>query len=134
MAFDIENNYSSSICFNQKRCFVILLLCNCLIAFIYYVHEQNGSKIVKARTTYTKSIHENDVLKINKAIQFIRNTLETEYNLHDLATFYNLVEKEFSLGLRCTRKKNQPQATPILTNSNLTINQQNNSNITTVRY
>jgi len=140
MAFGVENNHNSYICVNQKRCFLILLLFNCILACIYYIHEQNQSQIGQNATKYTKSININllqksNSTKLNKAMKFIRNTLENEYNLDDLIKFYNIAEKEFSLGLRCTRKKNPPATTTTISmNFNFTIDQQINNDSTTNRY
>jgi len=136
MAFNFDNNHNLYLCFNQKRCFLILLLFNCFLACTYYIHEQRQLKLVQNATAYTKRIYTNlnqkqNLIKIIQSMKFIRNILENEYNLDDLLTFYDIAEKEFSFGLRCTRKINQPQMTiAISTNSNLTIN----NNITEIRY
>jgi hypothetical protein len=141
MAFTVENNHNSYICVNQKRCFLILLLFNCILACIYYIHEQNQSQIGQTATKYTKPFNINskqkqNSIKFNKAIKFIRNTLENEYNLDDLIKFYNIAEKEFSLGLRCARKKNPSETTKTTTsmNFNFTIDNQINNDSTTNRY
>lgn len=121
MAFD--NNHNCYFYLNRKRCFLTLLFINCFIACIYYIYEQNVTyKYLLRNNSQPKT----SPIKINKVIEFIKNTLENEYNQDDLTTFYNTVEKEFSLGLRCTRKKkSQPQTTTM--NTNFTIN----NNITT---
>jgi hypothetical protein len=123
MAFGFDKN---PLCINQKRCFLILLLFNSFVACIYYL---SGSI---SQTTKTTPIDTNLNQKHNHAIKFIRTILENEYDHEDLITFYNLVEKEFSLGLRCTRKANPP---PTTTTTLLTAdNQQSNSSIITIRY
>jgi len=138
MAFSVENSHNSYIYINRKRCFLLLLLLNCLLACIYYIHVQKQSKTTQHLTTYTKQIPKNLYSKqpITKAMKFIRKILENEYDLNDLITFYNIVEKEFSLGLRCTRKSKKPTpttttttTTTILTNSS----KENSTDITTIR-
>jgi hypothetical protein len=128
MAFAIDKSY---LCINQKRCFLILLLFNLFAACIYYFYESVSHGTNKPTTPIDTYGYQ----KPNSAIKFIRNILENEYDHEDLLTFYKLVEKEFALGLRCTRKANPPPTTTTLsTTSNLTFNQQINSNITTIRY
>jgi hypothetical protein len=126
MAFAFDKNYLR---INQKRYFLILLF-NLFVVCIYYfsgsiLHSTNRSTIPIDTYGYQKQNH---------AIKFIRNILENEYDHQDLMTFYNLLDKEFSLGLRCTREAN-PSPTIVLSNiSNLIANQQTNSSITTIRY
>lgn len=104
-------------CTNQKQCFLLLLICNTLLACIYYFHEQTFSSYLLSKSKQ-KQFH----LIENPAVKFLRQTLENEYDYTDLLTFYEIVEKEFSLGLRCMRK-----STPLI--SNETTNQ---SHFTTV--
>lgn len=133
MAVAVENNYNSYICINRKRCFLLLLLLNCLLAGIYYIHEQNQPKNIRGLTTYTKQVPNKSPTSkqtISKAMKFIRKTLENEYNHDDIMTFYNITEREFSLGLRCSRKSKPQPVTTITT----IVNNENNSNMTTVRY
>ncbi len=126
MEFTFNKSY---LCINQKRWFLILLLFNLSFTFIYHFY---GSIL---HSTDRSTIPIDGYQKQNYAIKFIRNILENEYDHEDLLTFYKLVEKEFALGLRCTRKANPPPTTTTLsTTSNLTFNQQINSNITTIRY
>jgi hypothetical protein len=68
------------------------------------------------------------------ATQSIRNILENEYDHQDLTKFYNTVEKEFSLGLRCARRF---RTFPIKKPSNVSksiADRQTNSVVTTIRY
>jgi hypothetical protein len=129
MAFGFDNNHNLYLYCNQKRCFLILLLFNSLLACIYYFHEQNQFRIPRNITNHPERINTNLPRKQTKALKFIRNILENEYNQNDLGIFYNLVEKEFSLGLRCTRKPTQPPTTTLATNSNLTIDDSRNNSI-----
>lgn len=90
---------SISRCSNPRRYFFILLLLNSLLACIYYLHEQ----------TFSTYLLKQSMKKIfpsiqNSAIDYLRKTLQDEYNPDDLLRFYQTVEKEFSLGLRCMRE------------------------------
>jgi hypothetical protein len=130
MAFVFDTNQNRHFCLNRKRCFLSLLFFNCCLACIYYIHGQNLSQIER-NVTSTKLVHNNlnrisYVIKLNKACEFIGNTLDNEYNQDDLVVFYNTVDKEFSLGLRCTRNNVQSQ-TAILNNSDFTDGNQINS-------
>lgn len=129
MAIRFDNNQNYHFYLNRKRCFLILLLLNSCLAGIYYVYEQNQLKLTQHVKTYTQHISP----RINKAIEFIKNTLDNEYNQEDLVTFYELVEKEFTLGLRCMRKTIQ-SPTITITNVNNTVDKQINSSKTTIRY
>jgi len=131
MAFDFDNNHTCYLYLHRKRCFVILLLLNSFLACIYYIYEQNQSHVKQIPNYFNRT---QSLRKLTKPIEFLRNTLENEYNRDDLEIFYNMVEEEFSLGLRCTRKVNQPLKTTAITNSNLTSAKQIDSNITTTRY
>jgi hypothetical protein len=146
MAFVLDNNQNHYFCLNRKRCFLSLLFFNCCLACIYYIHGQNLSQIER-NVTSTKLVHNNlnrisYAIQLNKPIKFIRNILDSEYDQDDLVAFYNIVDKEFSLGLRCTRKTVQPQTiaktAAISNNSNSTDgNRTNNTPTTTttaVRY
>jgi hypothetical protein len=146
MAFVFDTNQNRHFCLNRKRCFLSLLFFNCCLACIYYIHGQELSE-TERNVTSTKLVHNNlnrisYVIKLNKACEFIGNTLDNEYNQDDLVVFYNTVDKEFSLGLRCTRKTVQPQTiaktAAISNNSNSTDGNRTNSTptttTTTVRY
>jgi hypothetical protein len=125
MGFAFNKSY---LCINQKRWFLILLLFNLFVTGSYHFY---GSIL---HSTDRSTIPIDGYQKQNYAIKFIRNILENEYDHQDLMTFYNLVEKEFSLGLRCTKKANPPLTIVLSNISNLTTNQQTNSSITTIRY
>lgn len=137
--FSVENSQNSYTCISRKRCFLILLLVNCFLACIYYIHVQKQPKsTIQNLTTYTKQIRKNLSSKQpgNKAMRYIRRILENEYDLNDLATFYNFVDKEFSSGLRCMRKPNKPPSPPTTTTTITILNNssyENNSNLTTTR-
>ncbi|CAF2669811.1 unnamed protein product [Rotaria sp. Silwood2] len=135
MAFDINKNHNHHFCLSRKRCFLILLLCNSIIAYIYYIHGQNQSKKTENNAINPQNMHVNVKQKqypieANQAINFIRSTLENEYDHDDLISFYNFVQQEFSLGLRCARKTKKIETT---TQYNYTIYEQINDNITTTR-
>ena len=109
---------------NQKRCFLLLLICNSLVACIYYLHQQTLS----TRSTLPP-IDDNFHSIDNLAVRLLRQILQREYDNADLSIFYRTTEKEFSLGLRCTRKP-----TPPLLSSSIIANETNNqSDSTTVR-
>ncbi|CAF3026608.1 unnamed protein product [Rotaria socialis] len=115
MEFDFVNS-KSHICLNRKRCFSILLLVNCILAFLYYTYVQNQSEGTKGNSNSAKGIRINfnpdrNSTKPSKPIEYIRTILENEYNYDDLVKFYSLNEKEFSLGLRCTRKPKRIETT-----------------------
>jgi hypothetical protein len=120
-------------CLNRKHYFLIFLLFNCFFGFVYYKYAQNQSQIPQ-NGIHTNLYRKQNSIQINDPMKFIRNTLENEYNQDDLVAFYKNVEKEFSLGLRCTRKIDQLETTTIPTNSNLTTMHQISSNITAIRY
>jgi hypothetical protein len=133
MGFKFDSNHYSYLCVNPKRCFLILLLFNSFLACIYYIHEKDFLLISSNITTHTQQIDTNINQNQNRALTFIRNILENEYNQDDLIKFYNIVEEQFSLGLRCTRKTS-PLPTIILSNtSNLTSSEETNRSNTTIR-
>ncbi|CAF4018178.1 unnamed protein product, partial [Rotaria magnacalcarata] len=115
MEFDFANS-NAHICLNRKRCFSILLLLNCTLACLYYTYVQNQPDGTKYNSNNAKGIHINfnknqSSIKPSKPIEYIRTILENEYNYDDLVKFYNLNEKEFSLGLRCARKSKRIETT-----------------------
>jgi hypothetical protein len=130
MAFGFDSTQSCYLCSNRKRCFLTLLFINSFVACIYYIHEQNQPKV----TPYVKAYTNRFPPRINKAVEFIRNTLDNEYNQEDLVTFYDLVDKEFTLGLRCMRNKKQPQTITTTSYLNYTVNKQIDNTTTTIRY
>ncbi|CAF1577216.1 unnamed protein product [Rotaria sp. Silwood1] len=135
MALDLNKNHNYNFCLSRKRCFLILLLFNSIIAYTYYTHGHNQSKHIENTAIKSRHININSKQKqysseTTEPIDFIRNILENEYNYDDLVTFYNLVQKEFSLGLRCTRKPIKLETT---TQYNYTNNTQINNNITEIR-
>ena len=124
MAINSNTNYNSYFPLNRKRCFLTLLLCNATAAFVYYVHIQTELPIketflVKERGNFNKTSKQ--LVDTSIAIVFIKRTLENEYDYDDLIKFYNITATEFSLGLRCTRNSQQPQATTTIS-SNTTTN------------
>ncbi|CAF1219046.1 unnamed protein product [Adineta steineri] len=127
MAFDCDNNYN--VCSNNKRCFLTLVLFNFFLACTYYFYEHNQSDVRQNAVKHFPNIFYQHELsrKTDNSIEIIRNILENEYNRSDLQIFYDLVEKEFALGLRCTRNQNKKS------NVDLTISETNNTNITIIR-
>jgi hypothetical protein len=124
MASVFDKNY---LCSNQKRCFLILLLFNLFVVCLYYSYgsiSQNAIRFTTPIDTYAYHKHVSP-------IKYIQSVLNNEYDHDDLVTFYNLAKKEFSLGLRCTRKASPTTTVPIT--SNITTDQQTNSNISTNR-
>ncbi|CAF1265395.1 unnamed protein product, partial [Adineta ricciae] len=89
---------------------------------MYYFYTQNQSSIKDNVGTYLKRFGKN-----SDGTDPIRTVFESEYDHDDLEVFYNLVSKEFALGLRCMRKPDQPVTT---SNSNLNDTDQMNSNRT----
>ena len=133
MAIDSNTNYKHHFCLSRKRCFLILLLFNFIIVLIYYIHEQNQSQ-ARDKLSISEKVNSSKIkhsIETSKATLFIKTVLENDYNHDDLAIFYNNTEKEFSLGLRCTRKNPQPQVT---ITPNTTNNQQIHNNITIHKY
>ncbi|CAF0932941.1 unnamed protein product [Rotaria sordida] len=135
MAFNLNTSYNYSFCLSRKRCFLMLLLFNSTIAYIYYIYDHNQSQQIENIPINSQHVHINIKqkqypIKTTKAIDFIRNVLKNEYDHDDLKIFYNFVQKEFSLGLRCTRKIDQPETA---IKYNYTIDKQINDNITTIR-
>ena len=130
MAFGVDNNSHSYVCVNQKRCFLIILLLNSLLACIYYLHGQSLLSKFPNGNSYIQQIDTNLNQKQTKAVHLIRNILENEYDHQDLMRFYQLVENEFTSGLRCTRNSKQPSSIP----PNLTENPEINNNTITIRY
>mgnify|MGYP001110209764 FL=1 len=110
---------------NQKRCFTCLLLFNFILALIYYIHQQNYLILIR---NYRKAIPFEHNIFLTRAIAYLRHQLENDYDRNDLHRFYRLVENEFSLGLRCVRKTNSQIS---LLNTNLTINESNQTTTTT---
>lgn len=126
MAFDSDSSLISNLFRRNKRCFLILLLFNVLLACMYYLYAQNQSSIKENVRIYFKRFEK----KMN-GTDPIRTVLESEYDHNDLEVFYNLVHKEFALGLRCMRKADQSVT---ISNSNINDTDQTNSNRTQSRY
>ncbi|CAF4084730.1 unnamed protein product, partial [Adineta steineri] len=126
MAFDCDNNYN--VCSNNKRCFLTLVLFNFFLACTYYFYEHNQFDVRQNAVKHFPNIFYQHELsrKTDNSIEIIRNILENEYNRSDLQIFYDLVDKEFALGLRCTRNQNKKS------NVDLTISETNNTNITII--
>jgi hypothetical protein len=108
----------------RKRFFLILLIFNSFLGCIYYFHEKQEQQIIQnvmstktSKNIFTQQNYDQYPIQTNKALQFIRKTLENEYNQDDLIQFYNLVQTEYSLGLKCTRTQN---ISPIMVISNCT--------------
>jgi len=117
MILNLNSNTNRASYFNGKRFFIILLFLNTFLGCIYIIHEQkeqeiNQNMISTSTWNNTFNYQHQYSIKTNKALQFIQNTLENEYNYDDLIKFYDFVQKEYSLGLKCTRKQNisQPMA------------------------
>jgi hypothetical protein len=133
MILNLNPNNNRVRYFNGKRFFVIVLFINTFLGCIYYIHEQKEQVIVRnpkptkiLNNTFNQEKYNQYLIKPNKAIKFIQNILENEYNQDDLIKFYNHVQKEYSLGLKCTRKRNRSQAIDRFSltnwiNSNITI-------------
>ena len=91
-----------------KRIFLTLIFFNTLLGCIYYLNEQNNQERIPASTWKGVTHHQE---RVSNAIQFIENILAREYNLDDLNQFYNHVQNEYSLGLKCARQENISHAT-----------------------
>ncbi|UJR09905.1 hypothetical protein I4U23_014127 [Adineta vaga] len=107
MALEIDTNQIYHLFCKNKRCFLILLLSNSLLAYSYYIYMQNQSSTKENVKTYSKQFDKN--FNSSNSIDTIRNILKQEYDRNDLEVFYNVVNTQFALGLRCMRKANQPQ-------------------------
>jgi len=123
MILNLNSNNNRASYFNGKRFFIILLFLNTFLGCIYIIHEQKEQEInqhtIGTSTWNNNFNHQHQYLiKTNKALEFIQNTLQNEYNYNDLIKFYDFVQKEYSLGLKCTRQQNisQPMAKSNLTN------------------
>ncbi|CAF1272113.1 unnamed protein product [Rotaria sordida] len=124
----------------MRKHFLLILLCfNVFFGCIYFIHERKEEEIIpilSATNTKISNIifqrqqYNQYVIKTNKAIEFIKNTLENEYNQNDLMNFYNHVQKEYSLGLRCTRIQNISKTMAI---TNTTDRIENNTRIISTR-
>ena len=121
---DNRMNYSIG-----KRFFLTLLIFNSFLGCIYYLHEQKEQEVIQ-NVISTKILNRQEdnqySIKTNKALKFIRTTLENEYNQDDLMKFYNLVQEEYSLGLKCKRTQN---TSPVMVISNATNGMKNGINI-----
>jgi uncharacterized protein YpmS len=115
MLFSVNhnNNHRLNYC-SWKRIFLTLLFLNTFLGCIYFIHEEKeqeiNQNIISTSTTWKKIFtpqqQNQSFIETTNAIKFIQNILEREYNQDDLIKFYNYVQKEYSLGLKCTRKKN----------------------------
>lgn len=90
-----------------KRIFLTLIFFNTLLGCIYYLNEQNNQERITA-STWKGVTHYQE--RVSSAIQSIQNILAREYNPDDLNQFYNHVQNEYSLGLKCARQENTSQA------------------------
>lgn len=136
MAFDFTSSNSFT-CLNRKRCFTILLLVNCFLGFLYYqygkIREDVDDKIKASRELYVHVNAKQSLADIQKPINYIQSVLEDEYDYNDLVNFYQLADRQFSLGLRCTRNAAQKSPTTT-TRANYTNDQTNKTTYTSVRY
>ena len=95
-------NHGRTNYFTWKYIFITLLIFNTLLGCVYYINEQKNQEILQNTSAWHSKLHQQPL----NAIQFIQNTLSKEYNHDHLNQFYHHVEKEYSLGLKCTRKSN----------------------------
>lgn len=113
MLFNSNHSINHLCYFSKKRFLITVLLIHAFLSCIYYIHEQreqpiNSNTTLWANDTFNHRQQRNQ--NLNKPIEFIKNVLENEYNPTDLQKFYDLVKKEYSLGLKCTRKENLSQS------------------------
>ena len=97
----------------RSRFLITLLFFNSFLGCIYYIHEQTAPIIMLTNTTnslsnqlYDSHLSELYGSKETKALRFIRETLGNEYDQADLLGFYQLVQREYYMGLKCTRDRN----------------------------
>jgi hypothetical protein len=134
VTFCFSNKLNRQLYLKRKRCFLTFLLLISSLPGIYYIYGQHKSQTTRNLTKYLNrpSLNFNErkyTTEINKAIEFITKTLENEYNRNDLISFYQVVEKEFRLGLRCMRKTIQPETT---IDPNFSTDNQTHRSITTI--
>ncbi|CAF3066613.1 unnamed protein product [Rotaria socialis] len=129
-----HNNNCVSNC-SRKYILIILLLLNALIGVIYYIHGQKeddiDANVIATNTLLHRRQHSPYGIKTIKPIESIKKILEKEYNRDDLMNFYNHVQKEYSLGLKCTRIKSTPAT---LIKLNVTKQIKNNTRIISTKF
>jgi hypothetical protein len=108
MAFNLNHPNNRVSYRNGKRFLFTLLILNSFLGCIYLIHEQKVKQLdaTQSNDIYKQQDTNEDSIRPNKAIKYLRNVLENEYNQDDLIRFYNHVQNEYSLGLKCTRTKN----------------------------
>ncbi|CAF4640272.1 unnamed protein product [Rotaria sp. Silwood1] len=113
--------------FIKKHFFLLFLCLNAFFGGIYYIRGRTEEEINLVSSTTNTRIsntilsqqqHNQSVIKTNKAIDFIKNTLKDEYNQDDLMKFYNHVQREYSLGLKCARMQNISKTMAIYNSTN----------------
>ena len=108
------NNHGNRRCFAARsRLLLTLLFINSFLGCIYYIHEQTEPIVMHSNTTnsawnqlYDSHLSELYGSKATKALRSIRETLSNEYNQADLVGFYQLVQREYYMGLKCQRNAN----------------------------
>ncbi|CAF3948866.1 unnamed protein product [Rotaria sp. Silwood2] len=135
-----SNHSNNCVSYIIRKHFLLILLClNAFLGCMYYIRGRNEEKLNPIPSTTNTRVsnvilnrqqHNQYVIKTNKAIVFIKNTLENEYNQNDLMSFYNHVQKEYSLGLKCTRIQNISKTMAISNNTNQI---ENNTSIISTR-
>ena len=94
MAMVINQSQQRTRCCTRKSFFVTLLFLNSFIGCVYYIHEQNEQAAMQNTTSSNFRKHIFHASRPTKAMDFIRRTLENEYDRDDLTEFYDLVQHE----------------------------------------
>ena len=102
-AGSLDAHCNRYLCVNRKRCFLALVIVNFLLAGVYYLHEPTEKTGSPANVAHRHADRDWSLDESTKITTLLKAILETDYNQEDLTAFYELVQREFSLGLRCTR-------------------------------
>lgn len=85
----------------KKRLFLLIIVFKCCVGLIYLTFRKEQMFPVEKISTVS-------IEKIFSPLETIKSKLENQYDRSDVSSFYQLAEKEFSLGLKCSRQSRQP--------------------------
>ena len=128
MAMGIHQSQQRTRCCTRKSFFLTMLFVNSFVGCIYYIHEQREQATMQNTTSSNLRNHIIDGRQVDalhgnrttKAMEFIRRTLENEYDRDDLTRFYELVQREYGAGLKCSRAAQATSAKMTTRRSNRT--------------
>jgi hypothetical protein len=113
MAIGVHNSGNRRCFTTRSRLLLTLLFFNSFLGCIYYIREQAVPITMPSNTTnsawnqlYDSHLSELYGSKATKALRSIRDILANEYNQADLIGFYQLVQREYYMGLKCQRNAN----------------------------